>query len=197
MSTADMSRLPDVVTATNMLAYRLNSQIATVASTLTAIRHDVQRFDENNDSQITPSDDYIDLYDFACLVKSRFSGSGIQESAQAVMDAISAYIVAEHHRSGAREAFLNLDNSHGVSIFFPSTASSFYSAKNYRFAVGATWPGATSSPGDETRSAVEWGPMLVSYFQLTQPGGPDNPTPPEPVPQWKWHWVYLPVVIRQ
>jgi len=195
MSTADVSGLSNVVTATNSLAQQLNSQMATVAITLTTVRANVQHFQMNGDNVINPSDDYIDLYDFARLVRESFSAGVIQTAAQGVMDAASTYVLTERHRSGATGgATWNLDDSHGVSIFFPSTASSFYSASNYDFAVGATWTRATSL--SNTQAATGWGPMLVSYFQVTQPGGPDNPTQPELLPLRPGFEVYLPIALR-
>jgi hypothetical protein len=131
-------------------------------------------------------------------VKENFSDSNIQANAQTVMNTVSAYTIAEHHRSGATGGQTwNLDNSHGVAVFFPSTASSFYRASNYDFATGAAWPGSSYLSVNGSQATIEWGPMLVNYFQTTQPGGPDNPNPPLPLPQRQEYRVYLPVVIKQ
>ena len=45
---------------------------------------------------------------------------------------------------------------------------------------------------------VEWGPMLVTYFNLTQPGGPVISEPPPLVsPQSPGaESVYLPIVVK-
>ena len=197
MSTADILKLSSVVTATNSLAQLLNSQMATSAITLTTIRSTVQRFEMNGDDVINSSDDYIDLYDFARLVKANYSDSSLQAAAQAVMDAITVYITTEYHGSGTTGGHVwNLNNSHGVAVFFPSTASSFYSISNYDFATGATWPGASLLSLHANQATVEWGPMLVSYFKTTQPGGPDDPTPPELMPLRLEFRVYLPLVLR-
>jgi hypothetical protein len=198
MSTADISRLSDAVAETNSLAQLLDSQMATSATTLTSIRSTVQRFEMNGDNVIDLSDDYIDLYDFARLVKASFSDSDVQEAAQGLMDDIVAYITAEHHGSGTTGGQVwNLDNSHGVSVLFPSTASSFYAASNYDFATGAIWPSASGISAGIEEGANEWGPMLVNYFQTTQPGGPDNPAPPEPLPLRLEFELYLPVIASQ
>lgn len=197
VSAANISRLSNLVTATNSLAQLLNSQMTTAAITLTTILSTVQRFEMNGDGVINPSDDYIDLYDFARLVKLNFPDSGIQVAAQGVMDAVNDYVLIEHHRSGTAGGHTwNLDNSHGVSVFFPSTASSFYNANNYDFATGAMWHGTTGLAFSINQAAVEWGPMLVSYFQITQPDGPDNPVPPQPLPRRQELRVYLPIIIR-
>jgi len=198
MSAADISKLNGVVTATNLLAQLLNSQMATSAVTLTAIHSVVQRFEMTGTIEIDTSDAYIDLYDFARLVKADFPESNMQAAAQAVMDTISAYTITERHRSGTTSGTTwNLDNSHGVAVFFPSTASSFYRASNYDFATGAAWPGSSYLSVNGSQATIEWGPMLVNYFQTTQPGGPDNPNPPLPLPLRQEYRVYLPVVVKQ
>ena len=197
MSAANISGLSNLITATNSLAQVLNTQMATSAITLTNIQSIVQRFEMNNDNVINTSDSYIDLYDFARLVKAGFADNNIQQTAQAVMDATTAYITVERHRSGITGGHTwNLDNSHGVSVFFPTTASSFYSAGNYDFATGALWPHMTQTSPSQPQAVVEWGPMLVNYFQTTQPGGPDNPIPPQVLPQQILFQVYLPVVLK-
>lgn len=202
MSTADISKLGNLVMATNSLAQLLNSQMATSAITLTTIQSTVQRFEMNGDDVINASDDYVDLYDFARLVKLNLFDSNIQVATQGVMDAVNDYVIIERHRTGQVGWWLwqktwNLDNSHGVSVFFPTTASSFYNASNYDFAVGATWPLVANFSLKDAQAVVDWGPMLVNYFQTTQPSGPDNPNPPLPLPQRLEHRVYLPVVVRQ
>ena len=161
--------------------------------------HTVQRFEMNGDDVINSSDDYIDLYDFARLVKLNFSESSVQTAAQTVTDAVNSYITTERHRTGttAEGTTWNLDNSHGVSVFFPSTASSFYNADNYDFATGAVWPHAASSLLNNGQTTIAWGPMLVSYFQTTQPGGPDDSTPPQPLPRRQAFRVYLPIIIKR
>jgi len=204
MSTVDISELHSVVTSTNSLAQLLNGQMVTAAITLTTIiSGTVQRFEMNGDDVINLSDSYIDLYDFAHLVKENFSDSSLQAAAQAVMNTISEYTTTEYHKSGTFEAMTetttwNLDNSHGVSIFFPPTASSFYRASNYDFATGANWPGVAGLSLNNNQATIDWGPMLVSYFRITQPTGPDNPTPPQLLPLLHLHEyrVYLPVIIR-
>ncbi len=197
MATGDLSKLSDVVTATNSLAQALNSQMASGALTLTNIASSVQRFEMNSDSVINASDAYVDLYDFAQLAKANFSDAAIQSAAQAVMDATTAYATTVRFHTGKAPngRVWNLDKSHGLSIFFPSTASSFYSAANYDFAAGATWGNAVGQAGSTDQASMMWGPMLVSYFQMTQPGGPDNPNPP-PLLSRLQNTVYLPLATR-
>jgi len=191
-SAADISRLGTLVASTNSLAWILNSQMITAATQVTAILTDVQRFDSDEPfGVIDLRDRYIDLHDFARLVHENFAGADLKTAAQGVMDAVASYVRVERHRGST------LVGSHGVSIFYPTTASSFYNADEYDFATGATWHGSSGVSSIVSDATVEWGPMLVKYFQVTQPGGPDNPTPPLPkaeIPERQP--TYLPVITR-
>ncbi|MCP4541020.1 MAG: hypothetical protein GY832_28120 [Chloroflexi bacterium] len=181
MSAVDLAELNGVVSATNALASELNSQMSTYASQISQARMDVQKFDSNNSRTLTQADVYVDLHDFANEIKARISDTTIQDATDGVMDAIQSCVLAEAHRDGVLrlgESVQTLDGSRGVSIFFPPNASSFYNSTNYDFAVGATWPGSQSSLIRTQAGEVEWGPMLVTYFNETQPGGPDTPEPP-------------------
>lgn len=206
MSATDMSKLNSLVTATNQLAQIISSQMTTSAITLTTvISPTVQRFDRNADDVLRSSgdkdkcDDYIDLYDFARLVKLNFPDSGAQTAAQGVMGAVDQYILEPERHQTITIPFIyyGVGNSRGVSIFFPCQASSFYSASNYDFATGATWPNAPIRAPRRTSATIVWGSMLVNYFQTIYPGGPDNPTPPFPVQQrLNWWLYYLPFISK-
>jgi alpha-tubulin suppressor-like RCC1 family protein len=196
MSAADISKLNTVVTATNTLAQRLNSNMGTITNTLTTIRSTVQRFDNMAPiGTINQSDQYIDLYHFAQLVNANISDSDIQGAAQAVITAIDSYIIDEHHQiiTGTQ-----VGNSHGVSIFFPATRSSFYTGANLDFARDTNWLNGSQAPIQTSQAVVEWGPMLAEYFRITQPGGPDNPIlPPLVSQQATLRTMYLPIVIKR
>ena len=200
ISAVDLAKLTEVVSATNALASELNSRMSIYASQVSSARTDTQKFDSNYSRTLTPEDVYIDLYDFASEIKARISDSTIQDAADSVMSAVQAYVIAEAHKDGVLElrgSVQALDGSRGVSIFFPPNASSFYNSTNYDFAVGATWPGSQGSLIRTQASEVEWGPMLVTYFNETQPGGPDTPEPPSPVsPVSPESSIYLPLVVR-
>lgn len=102
--------------------------------------------------------------------------------------------VAVLHERHASSASTNLDNAHGLSVFFPSNSSSFYNPGNYDFAVGATWSGSPSL----TRPAQEgWAGMIATYVELLHSDAPDEDAPPEPVPKLLPSWdLYLPSVNR-
>ncbi len=197
MSSVAMGGIGEVVSATNAFALALNAQMATVAVTLTeSVLPVVQRFEMDGDGRIDADDSYVDLYDLARLVRQACGEGELAVTAQGVMDALVGYVAAEAHGSGpVGEECWNLDQAHGVSVFFPPTASSFYHAGNYDFAAGAAWPGA-SAPARASADAPAWGAMLVSYFQAAQPGGADDPTPPELLPRRKFQALFLPSVAR-
>ena len=197
ISVADMAWLSEVVSATNDLANALRWEMEPISDTMQTVAGQVQRFNNKGGaaSGITISDTYVDLYHFADLVSvNLFTHTNILATSTQLMSLIEDnYIIAERHRS---EVGYNLDNSHGVSIFLPATASSFYDADCCDFAVGTNWSyvlpilqaSATEAP---------WGGMLVDYFQATQPDGPDDPTPPEPVAKLRpGYMVYLPLISR-
>lgn len=196
MSAADVSQLGNLVNATNSLAQLLTSQITTTAPILTNVSQTVQRYDNKAPKRtIDTADQYIDLYDFAERVKAGAGDASIQNAAQGVMDAVNGYIIAERHNSQWFGLFgkYDLDDSHGVSIFFPSTRGSFYTGLNLSFAAGTSWGNMPVRASDATNA---WGPMLVSYFEFTQPGGPDDPNLPEPMSKLVEHSVYLPLIVR-
>jgi probable HAF family extracellular repeat protein len=192
MSAANISQLGNLVNATNYLALLLTSNITTTAPILTNISQTVQRYDNKNPSGIDTTDQYIDLYDFARLVKAGVADANIQTAAQGVMDAVNGYISFERHNSVAGS--YNLSGSHGVSIFFPSIRGSFYTGLNLSFAAGTSWGRLpVQRPSDATNA---WGPMLASYFEVAQPGGVDDPNPPAPVSKLVEYLLYLPFVTR-
>jgi hypothetical protein len=200
VSAVDLSQVNVITPTINSLAQVLNSRMVTAAITLTTvISPAVQRYDENGDSVMDVKDTYIDLYDFARLVKSNYSDPVIKTAAQGVMDSIGAYVTYESHGNGkgSGTAVWDLSNSHGVSIFFAGRRSTFYNGNNLDFAAGTVWnPVLQISPASGALTA-DWGNMLAGYVQTVNPAGPDDANPPDPVdllpPQGI---IYLPWVVR-
>ncbi|HMN59725.1 MAG TPA: hypothetical protein PJ988_05145, partial [Anaerolinea sp.] len=63
-------------------------------------------------------------------------------------------------------------------------------------AVGSTWDSGPLSIASAAETAT-WGGFLVDYFQATQPGGLDDPTPPLLVAKdFDIFLVHLPVIVR-
>jgi hypothetical protein len=180
LSAVDLAALDGVVTAANDLAASLDAGMATYSAQVQAARLATIHYWWTT---------YIDLYDFAVNIQAQIADPAIQADAQAVKDAVSAYVLAERH--SAYQA-----DSHGVTIFFPTDSSSFYNPANYDFAVGATWPGGMASPQtDFTQAAAGWGALLTHYIE-TFPGGPDVSEPPPPVSPQTPKEVFLPVFLR-
>ena len=193
ISVLDMSQLDPLVTATNSLAAQLDLNQPQVTGTLTTIAQLVQRFDNESPSGITTADTYVDLYDFASLVSQNLAAyPAIVAAAEDVKTAVSSAVIYESHKSSASTL---VGDSHGVSIFFPATASSFYNPTNYAFAVGANWGG---NHRQAPSAADTWAGMLGGYFALVQPNGPDDPNPPEPVEKLAGasFELYLPLLKR-
>jgi len=195
ISAVDMLRLGAVVSATNALAAALDAHLAVISPTVATIAANVQRFDNKAPKGLTPADTYIDLYDFAALAGTELGAyPDITTAAGQVMQAVNNYVIYESHGS---DEGTNLDESHGVSIFFPATASSFYNPANYDFAVGATWGGGMAASQPAAAQASTWGGWLVHYFQVTQPDGLDDPIPPEPIAKLSaLTRLYLPLILR-
>jgi hypothetical protein len=155
---------------------------AGLSARLSEARQDAQHFDSSGDLVLDAADAYVDLYGFSARARALFADDPeVSAAAQAVVDAATAYVLIERHGTGtAQWKTLQLDGSHGVAIFYPPSASSFYTASNYAFAAGATWNPQAAARG-AADAAGGWGPLLVTYFRTTQPNGPDNPTPPRPL----------------
>jgi probable HAF family extracellular repeat protein len=204
ISAVDMSRLDDVVAATDALAQALQTNMETIAFALADVAEQVQRYDMNDDHVIDTDDSYADLTHLAQLVEQEMADyPEIVAEAQALQAAIASYVIAEAHDSSDN---VDLENSHGVAIFFPTNASSFYDGFNNDFASGTDWgslvPGASLAEGALLPNAagqeeIAWGPMLVSYIEQVNPDGPDDPEPPEPVARLlRQSSLFLPIVIR-
>lgn len=181
MSVADMNNLDPLVAAVNALASQLNADLSGHAPAIGQALTNVLRFDMDGNDQVDQDDDYIDLWDFARLVAGASNDAAVDAAANQVMAAVGSYVIDNRQSPGA------MGQAHGVSIFFPDQSSSFYDPANYDFAVGALWgssrPGAAPGGGPQFPSAVQWGPLLVSYINLAYPYAPDNPTPPAAQPK--------------
>jgi hypothetical protein len=205
ISAVDLGQINNLTTAVNDLALGLKSQIATYASQLSAAREATQKFDSNNNFVIDSHDEYVDLYHLAEQIRGHISDSTIQNLAQAVMNGMIGYVVNESHDSGEyRGVNWNLDNSHGVSIFFPREdwRRSFYTGDRFDFAAGTDWldwdtQQSALQPLSASDIVIEWGPMLVEHVKGMNPNALDNPNPPDlAAPLVPRQHVYLPLVLK-
>ena len=155
-----------------------------------------------NDSEDSLSDQVLDLYHFAELMKTYSQSALVRQAAQSLMDKIVDYVPFKDHSIAGRDPVWCLfgncpkyENSHGVSVFFTKHARSFYSQGYMLFCDGTIWsPGLLASAVDDGGG---WGSMIVDYVRLTNPNEPDDPNPPNLVAPQTIFRSYLPVVLRQ
>jgi clostripain len=188
----DLSKTVAVRQALDTLATELLNNLSSVKTYVQNTRGATQKFDSRDYFKITNDDEYVDLYHLAEQMKKYVPNSAVQNAAQGVMDAITTggFVIAEHHKSGMwggeQELYWDLDNAHGVSLYFP--------------------PRSQSGQGDYTRytshqlfrftAESQWDEFLVGYFGamgLPPETGGEIPPPAMPPPASK---VYLPVVSR-
>jgi len=180
MSVAALSYANNMKNSIDNLSNSLDSGNAGMKAELWIIRNlFVQKFE-----------DYIDLEHLVQLIyfDDLFS-ENIRVSADEVISTVHQYIVYERS---------SLENAHGVSIFFPDMRSSYYNGSNNDFAAGTVWNVAWGNENTyfpDTES-VGWGNMLVHLFDEIDPGGPDNPNEPEPLPKIVYFEIYLPIINR-
>ena len=212
ISVARMSKLPELIDNLNLLAGLLKAEMSLFANPIIRpmIMAQVQRFDDD-DFDITVSDELIDLYDFARLVHDNFTDPQIKSAAQAIMETLgeadcdtfseSGYVMYECHESGEMIDGDGVthqwthDGSNGVSIFYPDHSRSFYVDDNLDFASGTSWGTLASSIVSASGQDVSWGSMLVEYIRYTNPNAPDEPDPsPLVAPLRNIRFIYLPMV---
>jgi hypothetical protein len=158
----------------------------------------VQRFNTNpgDHCDLGQKNESFDLYDFARLVKQNVHDNAIQTAAQGILDAIaddpsSRYILYNSSNKAivlpsldkCKNTTWDLQNSHGVSIFFAEAYKrSFYNGDNLNFALGTDWTLTTPASIEMTpllpQSTIEWGPLIVSYINAVHPDAVDDPSFP-------------------
>jgi hypothetical protein len=120
-SACDTAFLNDLANAVNNFANAMINQTG-YWSQIQGAREDAEHFS---------NPDYIDLYHFAQLVKTYVFDFIIQDAAQAVMDALSSTVIAEHHASAH-------PNAHGLSIYFPRYQYDI-NYDNINFSLDTNW----------------------------------------------------------
>jgi hypothetical protein len=131
-SAATTADLEAIYNATNTLAASLTGNIGSYKSTLTSIRSAMYEYDD---------EPFVDLYDFAARVKANFVNTTIQAQAQNVIDAINIAIINSRYQGSI------LANSHGMTIYFPSSVLQFSNV--YR---SGSWANGA------------WDEFLLAYF---------------------------------
>jgi parallel beta-helix repeat protein len=193
ISVADLTKADSVATSVSLLAQAIKVNMSANVPALQSAFDEVQLFDNKEPKGIDRNDTYGDLYDVARLIKLHSSDPSVRNAAQGVMDAVSNYIV--YNRNAL---FSGVDNAHGVSILVPKERNSFYDGEICDFAQGTDWWGTppTLDVSQSENDPVGWGSLLVSYFNITQPGGPDDPNVPPAVAMIPIYNIYLPLIKR-
>lgn len=135
ISAVDMAAVPELMARFNEFAFNLqNANQSTVAKA----RQYAQSFTSVFGNQVPPS--YIDLGNFAQLIRRETGSNAVVQSADNVMNALSKAVIAERH--GAKKP-----GATGVSIYFPNSqlyaapaaGAQSYTAIARRFAENSLW----------------------------------------------------------
>jgi hypothetical protein len=189
IAAVDLSQTLAVRQAVDSLAGAMRTNLNSVKTYIQNTRSATQKFDSRDYYQITQDDEYVDLYHLAEKLKQYVPNSQVQSAAQDVMNAITGgFIIAEHHQSGYWDGnpnvYWNLENSHGISIYFPPrSGSNDYNAyighQKFKFTVDSQW--------DE---------FLMDYFGAVGLPPEDGDDPGIPPMLSSTYFLYLPLVLR-
>lgn len=209
ISVMDLSEVNNLKTKTSTLAGLLRGRMGEVHKIIESIKSEVQYFDSEYDGKLNEKDELVDLYHFAELVEVRVEIPEIKQAAAELKSAINGFIVGEHtyRWSGTTSVGGNyheyyLEDSHGVSIFFPDYSRSFYKGSWLDFAAGTEWDlPASGNMGNRAEDLpaeiIEWGPMIVEYIRASNPEHPDDPNaPPLRSLLDNLTFTYLPVILK-
>lgn len=152
-----------------------------------------------NSTQRFPDDEpvedykiYMDLTHFTQNIIYASDNEGVDYWGQTLLDYLGDYVV--YNRS-------SYDNANGVSIFFPTMRSSYYTGENNDFASGTVWNvGLAGSQNRVESEPMGWGNFLVQFFEEVYPGGPDNPNLPELKPEVYteyYFYLFLPLLLNK
>jgi clostripain len=149
MSAVDVAEEGNLASAVDNFAQALIGGLPTYKTEIENSRTGCQKFDSSANLVISNNDEYLDLYHFAFLVDQNIADGTIQSAAQAVMTAVNNAVGSrEQHESGTfsyggSPYTWDLDNSHGISIYFPSSDSSgsysSYNDGNLSFVADKSW----------------------------------------------------------
>lgn len=178
MTLVSTAQITDVHVALNNWADALSGLVATEREKITLARSQAQKIDSNSDKQLTDRDQYIDLWDLADKIAAQ--GLAVTES-NVLKAAIETAVLKNTNRSIGN---LNYDNVHGLSIFWPQTASSWYR------------PYVDGRIYTSTRDGT-WDEFLATYFGQRNGGRSGMQTDPGPTDREAastGNTVYLPLV---
>ena len=185
ISAIDLSQMNSLSQQVDQLASLLEGGMNTYKQQVQASRRATQRLDSTADFELTEEDTMLDLYDFAAQIKTQISDASVQDAATAVQEAVDQAVVAEYHHSGKVNGIsLNLDNVHGLSIYFPMQSGRLFSV----YAGGQMFKSTLDSRWDET--------LTEYYGAMGLPPVMDDPDDTAPTIGGVLEAIYLPVVMR-
>jgi hypothetical protein len=188
ISVTDLSRAASVRAKLDALAALLRLNINTYKDNIKNTRTNLQKFDSRDYYRITQDDEYVDLYHMAEKLKSFIPDATLQAAAQELMGAISSYVVVEHHKSGIwsgnEDIYWNLDNAHGVSIYFPPKSGT---TDYNRYIDHTTFRMTIDS---------QWDDFLQDYFSVMGLPPDDIADPGLPPMLTTTFYIHLPVIQR-
>lgn len=171
VSALDLDAVGEVTQKLDALSEALRAGLPAFKPAIASARAAVQKLDSQDFHRLSIEDEYIDLYHFASLIRQGVTNSTVQNAAQALMDALTGrFVVASYTASGYQGGvegagfYWDLDNCHGVSVYFPPDQSS----SDYGAYIGH---GIFAFTG-----ASKWDNLLADYFATRGPA----PTPREP-----------------
>lgn len=161
----NMAQLDQVTVAVDKLAgetQRFALASADNRATLTTLRSQAQTIDtDDNPFKLSPDEPFVDLRHWGALLESGVSDDGVRQTAAGVRAALDQFIIDKRSASGLlRGVNVNLDNAHGLSIFYPTRAGTMlytnYTRGDFVFPYDTRWDEYLSTvlPGQAALNAA-------------------------------------------
>jgi hypothetical protein len=186
VSVMDLRRAVSVREALDPLATALRTEVS--ADLLRQLRDSTQQLDANGSLTINNEDDYSDLCHLASLVQQQVPTDTVKLRAAAVEAAACTspsdpLVIREHHINGIYGGIsINLQNAHGVSVYWPQTSG------------GVTYNQYTGGLLYDFTADSQWDEFVARYATIAgEPPLPDDEELPL-VPVLTEQEVWLPVI---
>jgi len=127
VSVLDLSQVNSTRQALDTLANALRSNLSGVTTSMQNARSAVQKFDSREPLyRIDQDDEYIDLYHWADTLERYVQNATVQSAARQVKDVVKNRLVVVNYRASGvyNDIYIELDNAHGVSLYFPRRSGS-------------------------------------------------------------------------
>lgn len=195
ISALDLTQISALKGHVDSLSTNLREKMPTTLPLLQNVLDNVQRFNtDDNIGIIDKRDELIDLEHFAYLLRMNTSDPEIKSLAQTVEAALDSVVIYNYSESGP---LWTLNNSNGVSTYFPSSCNSLVNETWLEYLAGTFWDFCqpTLAYVDGPTATSNWGAFLSEYIYQTNPNEPDRgELPPIQIIPTLVHDVYLPFV---